>query len=97
MKHIKQFEGFEDKIFDHTILPKEALEELKMYVDITKPKNKVEVYPDPQVDGTYAVRVHRYERGHTHPEVFGLLWYKGGFDEVDFDEFPPKSGELKFF
>lgn len=87
----------ESKIYDYKILPKEAIKELEMYVNVDNPSNKIEVYPDPQVEGTYALRITRNEHGHTHPEVFTLLWNKGGYDEIDFDEFPPKSGNLKFF
>lgn len=97
MKHIKKFESFgifEAKISNHKILPKDALEELEhWYVDYKNPDNKVEVVPDPQVEGTYAVRVYRKSDNLT----FDLLWYKGGFDEVDFETWPPKSGDLKFF
>lgn len=91
MKHLKKFN--ESKIHDHKILPENALEELKGYVDVNDPNSNVKVYPDPQVDGTYAVRVYRSNDDYT----FDLLWYKGGFDEVEFDTFPPKSGNLNFF
>jgi hypothetical protein len=82
-------------IYDYTVLPTKALSELEMYADVKK--DKIEVYPDPQVDGTYAVQVSRADtdfRGKVvYQEPFHLLWYSGGFDEVDFDEFPPKSGK----
>lgn len=76
----------ESKIFDHTILPKDALKEL---VDgyATIGKDKIEVYPDPQVEGTYAIQVNR------DGYVFHLLWNRGGMDEVEFEQFPPKSGK----
>lgn len=83
----------ESKIYDHSILPTEALEELKSYVDYEDPKNKVQVYPDPRVEGTYAVRIYRSSDDFT----FDLLWNRGAFDELDFETWPPKSGDLKFF
>jgi hypothetical protein len=92
MKHLKHFSSLNEELFQGIeVLPKEALSELEMYVDYKNPKNKVEVYPDPKVEGTYAVRVYRTDL------TFDLLWYKGGYDEVDFDQWPPKSGNLKFF
>jgi hypothetical protein len=97
MKYLKRFN--ESKIYGVEILPIHALKELDMYVDYKNPENKIEVYPDPKVDGTYAVRVYRKEDDIT----FDLLWYKGGFDEISSDEneygfsqWPPISGELKF-
>ena len=97
MKHLKTFQSYklnESKIQGVEVLPANALKELEMYVDWKNPENKVEVVPDPQVDGTYAVRVWRASDNFT----FDLLWYKGGFDEVDdFETWPPVSGDLKFF
>lgn len=103
MKHLKKFESYatnESKFGGFNMLPKEALEQLELYVDYKNPDNKIEVYPDPKVDGSYAVRVHRKEDNLT----FDLLWYKGGFDEIfseenpyGFAQWPPVSGELKFF
>lgn len=92
MNYIKLFEEY-SKIYDYKVLPKEAIDELDSYVDVSDNQNKIEVYPDPQVQGTYAVRIYR----HSDDSTFTLLWYKGGYDEVDFDEFPPKSGKLNFF
>ena len=83
----------ESKIYGIEILPKESLKELESYVDYKDPKNKVEVFPDPQVDGTFALRIYRAEDDYT----FDLLWNKGGFDELDFETWPPKSGKIKFF
>jgi hypothetical protein len=91
----------ESKIYGIEILPEKALMELKdLYVDYEDTKNKIEVYPDPKVDGTFAVRIYRADDKYT----FDLLWNKGGFDEVESDEnpngfstWPPVSGELKFF
>jgi len=76
----------ESRIYGCEVLPKKALEELDMYATIDK--DKIEVYPDPQVEGTYAVQVTRVGE-----KPFHLLWYSGGFDEVDFEQFPPKSGK----
>lgn len=78
---------------DYTILPQVALDELEMYVDYKDPNNKIEVVPDPKVDGTFAVRVYRKRDNYT----FDLLWYKGGYDEVEFETWPPVSSDLKFF
>ncbi len=91
MRYLKKFN--ESKVSEYNILPKEALDELEMYVDYKDKKNKIKVYPDPKVDGTYAVRVYR----DSDKYEFDLLWNKGGYDEVEFEEFPPKSGNLKFF
>lgn len=79
----------ESKILGYESLPQDAIKELEMYADVSK--DKVEVCPDPKVDGTFAVRVTRVGESPFH-----LLWNRGAFDEVDFDEFPPKSGDLKF-
>ena len=95
MRHLKGFN--ESKIYGKEILPKEAIEKLKLYVNVDNDNNKIEVYPDPKVDGSYALRIHRYSGGNARPYVFTLLWNHGDFDEVDFDEFPPKSGNLKFW
>ena len=80
-------------IKDYKILPNEALEELEMYVNYKNKQNRIQVVPDPEVYGTYALRVYRDE----DKFEFDLLWNRGGYDEVEFEEFPPKSGELKFF
>ena len=84
---------YESKIHGTEILPQEALDELDAYVDYKNPENKIEVVPDPRVDGTYAVRVYRSNDDYT----FDLLWNRGAFDEVDFNSWPPTSGNLKFF
>ncbi len=83
----------ESNSYDYTILPQEALEELSDYVDYRNPENKIEVYPDPKVDGTFALRVFRKKDGVT----FDLLWNRGAYDGVEFDSWPPVSGDLKFF
>lgn len=73
------------QLYDQSILPNDALVELDGYATVGK--DKIEVYPDPKVEGTYALQVTR-----NGESPFHLLWYSGGFDEVEFDEFPPKSG-----
>ena len=97
LKHLKSpfKKTFESKFYSKEILPSEAIEALSYYVNSD---TKIEVYPDPKVEGTYAVRVYREDL------TFDLLWCKGGFDEISSDEneygfstWPPKSGELKFF
>jgi hypothetical protein len=82
----------EARVYDYTVLPREALKELESYVDYKNPDNKIEVVPDPRVDGTYAVRV--YSNNFT----FDLLWNRGAYDELEgFTNWPPTSGDLKFF
>ena len=97
MKHLKKFESYsinESRIYGLEILPKEALDELTDYVDYKNPENKIEVVPDPRVDGTYAVRVYRKSDDVT----FDLLWNRGAYDELEgFTTWPPTSGDLKFF
>jgi hypothetical protein len=83
----------ESNSYDYTILPQEALVELSDYVDYRNPENRIEVYPDPKVDGTFALRVFRKKDGVT----FDLLWNRGAYDGVEFDSWPPVSGDLKFF
>lgn len=91
MIYLRRFN--ESRIYGYEILPKDALDELEMYVDYKNKQNKVQVFPDPKVDGTYAVRVYRDD----DKFEFDLLWNHGGYDEVEFEEFPPKSTGLKFF
>ena len=97
MKHLKKFGSYsinESRIYGIEILPKEALDELTDYVDYKNPENKIEVLPDPRVDGTYAVRVYRKSDDVT----FDLLWNRGAYDELEgFTTWPPTSGDLKFF
>lgn len=83
----------ESKTFDFSILPEDALKELSDYVDYNNPENKVEVVPDPRVDGTFALRVYRKSDDCT----FDLLWNRGDYDGVEFSSWPPTSGDLKFF
>jgi hypothetical protein len=83
---INESKGFE-------ILPEDALKELLDYVDYQNSENKIEVVPDPRVDGTYAVRVYRSDDDVT----FDLLWNRGAYDELEFSSWPPVSGNLKFF
>ena len=96
MKYLKTFESYsinEGRIYGVEILPKEALDELNDYVDYKDTENKIEVVPDPRVDGSYAVRVYRREDDIT----FDLLWNRGAYDELEFTNWPPTSGDLKFF
>jgi hypothetical protein len=96
MKYLKTFESHsinENRIYGVEILPKEALDELNVYVDYKDTENKIEVVPDPRVDGAYAVRVYRKEDDIT----FDLLWNRGAYDELEFTSWPPTSGDLKFF
>lgn len=84
-------------VYNQNILPEDAIEELFVtYVQERDPNLKVEVVPDPQVQGTFAVRLTRsgYRK---KPETIDLLWNRGEYDEVEFETWPPKSGNLKFF
>ena len=84
----------ESRIYGVEILPEDALKELTDYVDYKNPDNKIEVFPDPRVDGTYAVRFYRKSDNFT----FDLLWNRGAYDELEgFTTWPPTSGDLKFF
>ncbi len=84
----------ESRIYGVEILPEDALKELLDYVDYKYPENKIEVVPDPRVDGTYAVRVYIKKYNVT----FDLLWNRGAYDELEgFTTWPPTSGDLKFF
>lgn len=93
MKYLKTFH--ESIILDYKILPKEVLDELKNEcdVDYKDTLNKIQVCPDPKVDGVYAIRIYRH-RDNTN---FDVLWTHGGFEDVEFEEFPPISGEPRFF
>lgn len=94
MKYLKTFKSLnESRIYGVEILPKEALDGLNDYVDYKDPENKIEVCPDPKVDGTFAVRVYRSSDNYT----FDLLWNRGAYDGLDFTTWPPTSGEPKFF
>lgn len=98
-KHMKNYKEFlnEGKNVLGSGLPKQAIEELKnLYCksDFSDVKN-IEVVEDPQVSGTLAVRLTRDDDGEDY--IFDLLWYGGGFDEVEFETWPPASGDLKFF
>jgi len=96
MKYLKTFESYsinKSRIYGVEILPKEALDELNDYVDYKDTENKIEVVPDPRVDGSYAVRVYRRSDNVT----FDLLWNRGAYDELEFTSWPPTSGNLKFF
>jgi hypothetical protein len=85
------------KIEDWKVLPKEAIEKLKDYVDVHAPGNEVEVVADPKVEGTFALQVKRMDKGCSHPTEFHLLWYCGGYDEVEYTMWPPHSGDTKLF
>lgn len=68
------------------------------YTGIDIPKKDMDVFPDPKVPGTYAVRVRNFE-GRGEDQCF--LVYGTDVDteieEAEFTEWPPISGELKFF
>lgn len=80
-----------NNISDHTILPQEAIKELEMYCDIDI--NIIEVVQDPLVSDSYAVQITADLGG----DVIQLLWTRNGFEDVEYETFPPKSESLKFF
>jgi hypothetical protein len=51
-------------------------------------------HPDPQVTGTFALRI-RKACGKTIDLL--LVRWTAEFDEVEWETWPPKSGSLKFF
>ena len=79
--------------FQRLGLPEAACMEFEMY---SNENTTVEICPDPKVNSAFAVRVTRLEGKKLKPFVFDLLWNRGGFDEVDFETWPPVSGDLKF-
>ena len=67
-------------------LPTQAIDELSMYSnkkDLSDIKD-IDIVPDPQVDGVYALQLHRGK------SKIHLLWRDGGFDEVEFTQWPPR-------
>lgn len=91
MSKIRKFnesEGYE-------LLSQKAIEELSYYygVDSKNKLDKIKVFKDPKVSGTLALRVYRS----SDEFEFDLLWTRDGFEEVEFDTFPPISGDLNFF
>lgn len=93
MKHLKRFN--ENIEYDHSILPNIVLDSLRdeCDVDYRDKRNKIEAYEDPKIDGVYALRVYRY----SDDAKFECLWTQYGFEDVEFDTFPPTSSDLKFF
>lgn len=74
-------------------MPRKAIQELTHWYcepDFSDIKT-IQIYPDPQVEGVFALRIKRKD------VEFDLLWNHGGYDEVEFETFPPVSGNLKFF
>jgi len=71
-------------------MPTEALEELRRTYcnsDCSDLKNLM-IHPDPYVEGTFAIRITRQETK-KREVTFDLLWNKGGYDEVEFETWPP--------
>jgi len=77
-------------------LPKEAIANLKeLYLekrDLRDSRTKIEVIPDPKVEGTFAVQLIRYIPRWKRTETFHFLWYDHFFDECEFSKWPPMSG-----
>lgn len=89
-------------------LPEAAITELlDMYYNYMV--KEILIHADPYVYGTFAVRLVREETvdyihagikgSHTYLNDVDLLWNKGGYDECEFDTWPPISGpnNLIFF
>jgi hypothetical protein len=76
-------------------IPADAIFELKNTYFNAELSNLVDfkAFRDPYVDGTIAMRVTRMEGTLKNPKpyVFDLLWFHGGFDEVEFTSWPPTS------
>jgi len=75
------------------LLPQQAIDELHKWYVTEGSKDKVEVVEDPKVIGTYAIQVTRVGEGRS----FHLLWSAHYLEEVEFETWPPESGEPKFF
>jgi len=76
------------------LLPDNAIEALKNYVDIDNPNNIINIVPDPKVPGVFALQIYRGKY------KFHLLWTNDGcgdFDGVEFESWPPTTGDLQFF
>lgn len=77
-------------------LPVEAQRALREQVDSTyldPEKHVIQVVEDPEVPGTYAIRVvEPTEEGDVH-----LVWYHyNDWELVEFESWPPQSGNLQF-
>jgi hypothetical protein len=66
-------------------------------------KHTVEIYPDPQVDGTYAIRS-RSKKNTAHDWLVCKLPRNATvgvvvdyLEECEFETWPPQSGGLQFF
>lgn len=77
----------------------EALDSFRDYIG--KPDQQFDLWPDPEVPGTWAGRKHG-DKGEdgviegfliTHSAPLGA----NGVEEVEFESWPPKSGPLRFF
>lgn len=76
-------------------MPMKAVSELTdMYLDPEfRGVVEIKIKADPYVEGTFALRIVK-KRG-----VLDLLWYKGDYDEVEFESWPPTASpnNLQFF
>ena len=79
-------------------IPEHIKQALKDYVDLEAKGNKVYCQPDPMVPGTYAFKIVRREGPERTKYTFHLLWSgpHQDLEEVEFTNWPPISGELKF-
>ena len=89
-------------------LPDAAIQELlDMYYNYMV--KEVRIYADPYVHGTFAVRLVKEDTiaykhdgvssWFTYLDDIDLLWNKGGYDECEFETWPPTAGpnNLQFF
>jgi len=93
MKYLKRFN--ETRVYGYEILPDKILNELltECDLDYRDNRNRIQVCLDPKVDDVYAIRFYR----HSDKAEFDVLWTNNGIEDVEFDQFPPISGDLKFF
>lgn len=91
-------------------MPSKAITLLERYyiTDWEDVKN-LKVFPDPNVEGTFAIRVtvqsavcyrlDNEEKEISYTQDIDLLWNKGDYDECEFSSWPPSSNpnNLQFF
>jgi len=79
-------------------LPEEAWHK---WVDEFEPidlKDRVEIKPDPRVAGVYAMQIKRKLGVREHPWGPGhYLYTHGAWEGVEYETWPPVSGDLKFY
>jgi hypothetical protein len=67
--------------------------ESRFIEDFDNPNQReLEIYPDPNVQGTFAIRVDSDTK-----EPIDLLWSHGDFEDVEFSSWPPTSSSNLYF